>query len=151
MFCAGLFVDCIKNTSCPLTFSLNFTHISPSEKVLKDISPNKQPWDSAILFAKSELLLPLNIFNLFSIFLIAGPQGLEPRLPGPKPGVLPLDDSPNALIQLNQLGRVITDWYLEENFDFAKIALASSLNIPNTVEPNPTDWHTMHHFQEVGF
>ena len=29
--------------------------------------------------------------------IFAGVQGLEPRLPGPKPGVLPLDDTPNYL------------------------------------------------------
>ena len=28
----------------------------------------------------------------------AGAQGLEPRLPGPKPGVLPLDDAPILIL-----------------------------------------------------
>ena len=32
--------------------------------------------------------------------IFAGAQGLEPRLPGPKPGVLPLDDAPNTLFVL---------------------------------------------------
>jgi hypothetical protein len=27
---------------------------------------------------------------------MAGEEGLEPPLPGPKPGVLPLDDSPSS-------------------------------------------------------
>src|SRR5436190_22571626 len=30
----------------------------------------------------------------------AGGQGFEPRLPGPKPGVLPLDDPPKASVSI---------------------------------------------------
>ena len=76
-------------------FSSYLTQISPSENVFIDISPRLQLADSAIFDAKAGLLLPLNIFNSLFIFtLIAGAKGVEPLLPGPKPGVLPLDDAP---------------------------------------------------------
>ena len=32
--------------------------------------------------------------------IFAGVQGLEPRLPGPEPGVLPLDDTPITLLKI---------------------------------------------------
>lgn len=38
------------------------------------------------------------ICQIINLYHIAGGQGLEPRLTGPKPGVLPLDDPPIYLI-----------------------------------------------------
>ena len=39
--------------------------------------------------------------------IFAGVQGLEPRLPGPKPGVLPLDDTPfYGLVLQQRISRV---------------------------------------------
>ena len=67
IFSEGPFVDWIINTSCPLTFSSYFTHISPSENVLIEISPNWQSAEIAIFFANSGLLLPLNILR--SLFI----------------------------------------------------------------------------------
>lgn len=40
-----------------------------------------------------------NIFRISSLIKTRG-QGLEPRLPGPKPGVLPLDDPRMLLINI---------------------------------------------------
>ena len=93
IFSAGLFVGCMMNTSLPRMFSSNLIHNSPSENVLIVSCPNSLPRDFAIPSAKTGLLRPVNIFKCSSI-ISAGAQGLEPRLPGPKPGVLPLDDAP---------------------------------------------------------
>ena len=42
------------------------------------------------LLVRSQTLYPIEL----RVHIFAGAQGLEPRLPGPEPGVLPLDDAP---------------------------------------------------------
>ena len=60
--------------------------------------PNSLPKDFAIFSERRGLLRPLNIFSFsFIVIFFAGAQGVEPRLPGPKPGVLPLDDAPKII------------------------------------------------------
>ena len=46
---------------------------------------NKLNSGKAIILAKLELI---------SLLILAGPEGFEPSLTRPKPGVLPLDDGP---------------------------------------------------------
>ena len=74
-----------------------------------DISPKCLLSDLAMLSESLGLLRPLNIFSLFLFILnkviVAGAQGFEPQLPGPKPGVLPLYYAPNfAILAYGSLG-----------------------------------------------
>ena len=68
-------------------------------------------------------------------------QGVEPRLPGPKPGVLPLDDTPSVSIIQGCIyrvwGRVSIVLLDAEKSNSADLASASSSNNPNTAEPLP--------------
>ena len=73
--------------------------------------------------------------------IFAGVQGLEPRLPGPKPGVLPLDDTPCLSIIQGYIYRLrarVSIVLLDvEKINSADLASASSSNNPNTAEPLP--------------
>ena len=50
------------------------------------------------LLVRSQTLYPIELRAHFKIG--AAGQGFEPRLPGPEPGVLPLDDPANKLTNL---------------------------------------------------
>ena len=62
-FSVGGIVDCIRNTSCPLTVSSNEGWNSPSLKTVTLTSPSFPPKFSAILFANFKDALPENIFT----------------------------------------------------------------------------------------
>ena len=54
-------------------------------------------FESSVICFKAYYLYPgfiYEIFNKISLLYKAGVQGLEPRYSGPKPDVLPLDDTP---------------------------------------------------------
>lgn len=51
---------------------------------------------------------------------MAGEKGLEPLLLGPKPGVLPLDDSPINTLEIIQ--KLIIEYYILENIILLKLA-----------------------------
>lgn len=156
MFSAGSLVGWTINTSRPRIFSSYLIHNSPSAKLRMLRLPNVAPRYSAMRPAKAGLLRPVNIFrSSYRIFYcdwrvtFAGEQGLEPRPPGPKPGVLPLDDSPNvSKIRTDRSGKnqvhtqkwegvVINVRPWEFSADSARFSRVSSSKIPNTVEPLP--------------
>ena len=53
-------------------------------------------------------LSPTKNLLIYSLIRIAARQGLEPRLPGPEPGVLPLDDLAAILTKFFGAGPTIT-------------------------------------------
>ena len=75
-----------ENIKITFFYSENFKNFS-----LENSPARRQAGRASVPFESQESLNPINKEEFVSQSMARG-QGFEPRLPGPKPGVLPLDD-----------------------------------------------------------